>query len=74
MGKSLQDLGLKDEVLPTAGQALADLPEFGSFREPPQPGAYRFQLRGGALIELRGRDVDGHRDNGSGNCDALSSW
>lgn len=44
MGKSLQDLGLKDEALPTAGQALADLPDFGSFREPPQPGAYRFQL------------------------------
>jgi hypothetical protein len=44
MGKSLQDLGLRDEALPTAGQALADLPEFGSFREPPQPGAYRFKL------------------------------
>jgi hypothetical protein len=44
MGKSLQDLGLKDEALPTAGQALADLPEFGTFREPPQPGSYRFQL------------------------------
>lgn len=44
MGKSLQDLGLKEEALPTAGQALADLPEFGSFREPPQPGAYRFKL------------------------------
>jgi hypothetical protein len=44
MGKSLQDLGLKEEALPTAGQALADLPDFGQFREPPQPGAYRFQL------------------------------
>lgn len=44
MGKSLQDLGLKEEALPTAGQSLADLPEFGTFREPPQPGAYRFQL------------------------------
>lgn len=44
MGKSLQDLGLKDEALPTAGQALADLPEFGTFREPPQPGSYRFEL------------------------------
>lgn len=44
MGKSLQDLGLKEEQLPTAGQALADLPEFGTFREPPQPGSYRFQL------------------------------
>ena len=44
MGKSLQDLGLKEEALPTAGQALADLPDFGQFRDPPQPGAYRFQL------------------------------
>lgn len=45
MGKSLQDLGLKkEEALPTAGQALSDLPDFGTFREPPQPGAYRFQL------------------------------
>lgn len=44
MAKSLQDLGLKEEALPTAGQALADLPEFGTFREPPQPGSYRFQL------------------------------
>ncbi len=44
MGKSLQDLGLKEEALPTAGQALADLPEFGTFREPPQPGPYRFKL------------------------------
>jgi len=44
MGKSLQDLGLKEEALPTAGQALADLPEFGTFREPPQPGSYRFRL------------------------------
>lgn len=44
MGKSLQDLGLKEESLPTGGQALADLPEFGTFREPPQPGSYRFKL------------------------------
>jgi hypothetical protein len=44
MGKSLQDLGLREEALPTAGQTLADLPEFGTFREPPQPGSYRFQL------------------------------
>lgn len=44
MAKSLQDLGLKEEALPTAGQALADLPEFGTFREPPQPGTYRFKL------------------------------
>lgn len=45
-GKSLQDLGLKEEALPTAGQALADLPDFGTFREPPQPGSYRFKLPG----------------------------
>lgn len=44
MGKSLQDLGLKEETLPTAGQDLADLPEFGSFRIPPQPGPFRFKL------------------------------
>lgn len=44
MGKSLSDLGLKEEALPTAGQALADLPDFGTFREPPQPGSYRFEL------------------------------
>lgn len=43
-GKSLQDLGLKEEALPTAGQALADLPDFGTFREPPQPGSFRFRL------------------------------
>ena len=44
MGKSLSDLQLKEEALPTAGQDLGDLPEFGTFREPPQPGSYRFQL------------------------------
>ncbi len=44
MGKSLHDLGLADDPLPTAGQSLADLPDFGGFREPPQPGSYRFQL------------------------------
>jgi len=44
MGKSLQELGLKDEPLPTAGQDLSDLPEFGTFREPPQPGPFRFKL------------------------------
>lgn len=44
MGKSLQDLGLKDEVMPTAGQDLSDLPEFGQFKIPPQPGTYRFRL------------------------------
>lgn len=41
MGKSLQELGLKDEKLPE--QDLADLPEFGRFTPPPQPGSYRFK-------------------------------
>ena len=46
MGKSIQELAgeLKDEVLPTSGQDLDDLPTFGSFTPPPPPGAYRFQL------------------------------
>lgn len=44
MGKSLQDLGLKDEKLPTAGQDLEGLPEFGRFSPPPQPGPFRFKL------------------------------
>jgi len=35
---------LKDEVLPTSGQGLDDLPTFGGFTPPPPPGAYRFQL------------------------------
>lgn len=48
MGKSIQELAgeLKDEVLPTSGQDLDDLPTFGSFTPPPPPGAYRFQLPG----------------------------
>lgn len=33
---------LKDEALPTA--LLDDIPEFGGFTEPPQPGPYRFRL------------------------------
>jgi hypothetical protein len=44
MAKSLEDLGLKEEKLPTAGQELADLPEFGGFEPPPQPGPFRFEL------------------------------
>lgn len=45
MGKSLQELAgeLKDEVLPTSGQDLDDLPTFGTFTPPPPPGAYRFE-------------------------------
>jgi hypothetical protein len=46
MPKSLNDLQLKDEPLPTAGQPLDDLPSFGSVAPPPQPGAYRFRLPG----------------------------
>jgi hypothetical protein len=42
--KSLEDLGLKPDTLPTAGQDLADLPEFGAFEPPPQPGPFRFKL------------------------------
>lgn len=42
MGSSLNDLQLKDEKLPV--QDLDDLPEFGGFQEPPQPGPYRFKL------------------------------
>lgn len=46
MGKSLAELTsqLKDEVLPTAGQELDDLPTFGGFAPPPPAGVYRFQL------------------------------
>jgi len=44
MGKSLSDLELKDEKLPTAGEALNDLPQFGQFAPPPQPGPFRFKL------------------------------
>lgn len=43
-GKSLQELGLKDEALPA--QTFDDLPEFGTFQQPPQPGHYRFKLPG----------------------------
>ena len=43
-GKGLQDLGLSNEALPS--QAFDDLPEFGTYAPPPQPGPYRFQLPG----------------------------
>lgn len=48
MSKSIQELAseLKDDVLPTSGQDLDDLPTFGSFTPPPPPGAYRFKLPG----------------------------
>ena len=44
MGKTLNDLNLVEETLPTAGQALDDLPTFGGFAPPPQPGPFRFKL------------------------------
>lgn len=44
MGKSLEELGLAPEKLPTAGQPLEGLPEFGTFEPPPQPGPFRFKL------------------------------
>lgn len=43
-GKSLQDLGLTEEALPA--QSFDDLPDFGGFAPPPQPGPYRFTLPG----------------------------
>jgi hypothetical protein len=46
MGKNLNELALKDEALPTAGEELADLPTFGTFAPPPPAGAYRFKLPG----------------------------
>jgi hypothetical protein len=44
MSKSLQDLNLKDEGTVVPGDALADLPTFGNFVPPPQPGPFRFKL------------------------------
>lgn len=42
MAKSLAELGLKEEQLPTAD--LSEIPELGSYTPPPQPGRYRFRL------------------------------
>lgn len=42
MAKSLSELDLKEEALPA--QSFDDLPEFGGFTPPPQPGPYRFRL------------------------------
>lgn len=42
--KSMSDLGLKDEGTIAAGADISDLPEFGGFEPPPQPGPFRFQL------------------------------
>lgn len=44
MGKSLNDLALKDEPLPHGGEMLDNLPIFGQFNPPPQPGAMQFKL------------------------------
>ena len=46
MPKSIAELTgvLKDEPLPTAGEGLDDLPEFGSWTPPPPAGNYRFKL------------------------------
>ena len=43
MANSVHDVSeLKDEPMPTG--SLDDLPEYGGFTEPPQPGPYRFRL------------------------------
>ena len=39
---TLQELGLKPETLPQVD--MSDLPDFGGFSAPPQPGSYRFRL------------------------------
>ena len=46
MGKTLNDLvkDLVDETLPGAGEALENLPQFGQFVPPPQPGPFHFKL------------------------------
>jgi len=44
--KSLQELQLKEEALPTANQTLEDLPNLGGFTPPPPAGNYRFKLPG----------------------------
>ena len=59
MAKSLDQLGLKDEALPTAGADLADLPEFGTFTPPPPPGAYRLKLPADLSTVYDVFDVDG---------------
>lgn len=41
-GKSLDELDLKDEQMPALN--ADDLPEYGAWAPPPQPGPYRFRL------------------------------
>lgn len=48
-GKGLNELNLATEQLPT--QSYDDLPEFGGFVPPPQPGPYRFRLPGLAALQ-----------------------
>lgn len=55
-GKGLQDLGLKDEKLPE--QTFDDLPEFGGFAPPPQPGAYRWRLPSSGVLARAWETVD----------------
>jgi len=57
--KSLEDLGLRPDTLPTGGQDLADLPEFGTFEPPPQPGPFRFKLPGNLSAIYDVFDVEG---------------
>src|SRR5262245_66193120 len=44
MAKIRQVLVLLDVALPTPGQKLDDLPDFGRWTPPPPPGQYRFKL------------------------------
>jgi hypothetical protein len=44
MGKSLQELGLSNETLEGTDVGFDQMPEFGAFTPPPQPGGYRFRL------------------------------
>jgi hypothetical protein len=55
-GKGLQDLGLKDEKLPE--QTYDDLPEYGSYTPPPQPGKYRFRTAADLSKTFETFDVD----------------
>jgi hypothetical protein len=44
MGKNLQELDLETEQLPSAGEELDELPQFGGWQPLLPPGAYRFKL------------------------------
>jgi len=62
--KSLNELEFKNETMPTAGQSLDDLPTFGSFAPPPQPGPFRFKLP--AVMEGMWELFDSTRTNPPG--------